>query len=54
LDERKDIHFIDSNGRLNKNTCGFYDTNVILKEGYIINGTTQNIGGMNIYERSYR
>ncbi len=53
LDARKDIHFIDSNGKQNRNTCGFYDTNVILKEGYLMNGMTQNIGGMNIYAYDY-
>ncbi len=53
LDARQDIFFMNENGRQNKNTCGFYDTRVALEAGYIIDGTTQNIGGMNIYASDY-
>ncbi len=53
LDARKDIMFIDSNGKQNRNTCGYYDTRVAIREGYKINGETQNIGGMNIYAYDY-
>lgn len=53
LDARQDVYFLDEVGNQNKNTCGFYDTRVVLKEGYHINGKTQNIGGMNIYAYDY-
>ena len=53
LDSREDILFIDSNGKQNRNTCGFYDTKVAINEGYKINGETQNICGMNIFAYDY-
>ena len=53
LDAREGISFIKKNGGKNLNTCGFYDTKVALKSGYRINGTTQCIGGMNIYAYDY-
>lgn len=53
LDARQNIFFIDSEGNLNKNTCGFYDTRVAIQEGYSLNGETQSIGNMNIYAYDY-
>lgn len=53
LDARKDIYFIDKNGKQNRNTCGFYDTSVAIREGYRLNGMTQSVGGMNIYAYDY-
>lgn len=53
LDARQDIFFIDDDGKPNKNTCGFYDTRVAIKEGYKLNGKTQTIGNMNIYAYDY-
>lgn len=53
LDARKNVYFIESNGRQNRNTCGFYDTRVAIREGYRVNGKTQYIGGMNIYAYDY-
>lgn len=53
LDARESIRFLDENGRENRNTCGFYDTQTALKAGYRINGKTQNIDGMNIYAYDY-
>jgi hypothetical protein len=53
LSMRKNIRFIDSKGNLNKNTCGFYDTQVILDEGYIMNGKTQYVNGINVYAYDY-
>ena len=53
LDAREDILFLDLEGKRNKNTCGFYDTRVAINEGYIVNGKTQTIGGMNIYAYDY-
>ncbi len=53
LDARKTIDFIDKDGQINKNTCGFYDTRVALDAGYVVDGTTQNICGMNIYAYDY-
>lgn len=53
LDAREDILFIDLNGNQNRNTCGYYDTQVAIREGYKINGKTQNICGMNIYAYDY-
>lgn len=53
LKAREDVLFLDAEGRTNSVTCGFYDTNVAIKYGYQINGTTQNIQGMNIYAFDY-
>jgi len=53
LNEREKILYIRKDGTQNQNTCGFYDTNVALQNGYIINGKTQNIMGMNIYAFDY-
>lgn len=53
LDARADILFIDSNGRENRNTCGFYDTPVAIAAGYRLNGETQCVNGMNIYAYDY-
>lgn len=53
LDERKKISFFNEDGSQNRNTCGFYDTRVALRNGYRINGKTQNVMGMNIYAFDY-
>ncbi len=53
LDSRQDISFYNSDGSLNKNTCGFYDTRVALEHGYKINGETQNVKGMNFFAYDY-
>lgn len=53
LDEREEVQFTNADGSFNKLTCGYYDTKVALKAGYVINGTTQNINGMNIYAFDY-
>lgn len=49
LDARESLSFMDKRGNQNRNTCGFYDTGVAIREGYRLNGTTQTVGGMNIY-----
>lgn len=49
LEGRENILFLDEKGKQNRNTCGFYDTQTALAAGYQINGTTQNVQGMNIY-----
>ncbi len=53
LDCRKNLSFLYEDGSQNRTTCGFYDTNVAIRNGYIINGKTQNIMGMNIYAFDY-
>lgn len=53
LRAREKAFFFDENGRQNTFTCGYYDTNVALENGYRINGKTQNVGGMNIYAFDY-
>ena len=53
LDGRKNILFYNTDGSHNRNTCGFYDTNIAIENGYQINGTTQNIMDMNIYAFDY-
>lgn len=53
LRAREDVLFLDADGRTNTVTCGYYDTNVAIKNGYQINGTTQSIQGMNIYAFDY-
>jgi len=53
LDARENVFFLDSTGKQNRNTCGFYDTKVAIDAGYRIDGTTQNVGGMNIYAYDY-
>jgi len=53
LKAREDVMFLDAEGRQNTFTCGYYDTNAAIKNGYCINGRTQNIRGMNIYASDY-
>lgn len=53
LTARENISFVDDSGRINRTTCGFYDTKTAVKNGYCINGMTQNIRGMNIYASDY-
>lgn len=53
LDYREKVPFFHKDGSQNRTTCGFYDTNVALKNGYEINGKTQNVMGMNIYAFDY-
>lgn len=53
LEERQNVFFVGKSGKTNRNTCGFYDTKVAVKEGYKLNGKTQTIGGMNIYAYDY-
>lgn len=53
LDSRENIQFLNDDGTLNKNTCGYYDTKTALEAGYRINGQTQCINGMNIYAYDY-
>lgn len=53
LKAREAVSFLDQNGRPNPITCGFYDTRTALKNGYRMDGTTQNIEGMNLYAYDY-
>lgn len=53
LEERKGIGFFHPDGSQNRTTCGFYDTNVAIRQGYRLDGTTQNVRGMNIYASDY-
>lgn len=53
LDSRQNVSFYNTDGSLNKNTCGFYDTKVAISHGYNINGETQCVDGMNIYAFDY-
>lgn len=53
IENRKQIRFINPDGSLNRNTCGYYDTQAVLKNGYKINGKNQKIFGMNIYASDY-
>lgn len=53
LAEREGIGFYHPDGSQNKTTCGFYDTNVAIRQGYRLDGTTQNVRGMNIYASDY-
>lgn len=53
LKSREDVSFLNADGRTNTTTCGYYDTNVAIKNGYQINGKTQHIQGMNIYAFDY-
>ena len=55
LDHRKDIRFVDEDGRLNLMTCGYYETALLEKHGLKINGETQRIedGAMTVYASEF-
>ncbi|MDE6621813.1 MAG: hypothetical protein K2K74_15265 [Lachnospiraceae bacterium] len=53
LDDRENVSFLCEDGSQNRTTCGFYDTSTALRNGYVMNGKTQNIMGMNIYAFDY-
>lgn len=48
LDARKDEHYIDKDGRINKNTCGYTDTKTAIHYGYQLNGLAQKVENMMI------
>ncbi len=52
LEGRRDILF-EVGGKLNKTTCGYYDTLPFLKEGFCLDGTNQQIAGVNLYASEY-
>lgn len=53
LREREKIEFLEADGSLNLNTCGYYDTRVMLRNGYRVTGKIQTVLGMNIYPYDY-
>ncbi len=53
LENRENICYLDKDGKQNMTTCGFYDTEAAIKNGYQLNGMTQNVQGMNIYAYDY-
>ncbi len=53
LERRESLSFLNEDGSQNRTTCGYYDTNVALKNGYKMDGKTQNVMGMNIYAFDY-
>lgn len=53
LQEREKIPFLNEDGSYNMNTCGYYDTQLMMQKGYLINGTNQTIMDMNIYTYDY-
>lgn len=53
LDARENVEFVNQDGSLNKNTCGYYDTATLIKYGYTLSGTIQSVLGLNIYPYEY-
>jgi len=53
LEGRKNVEFLNDDGSFNRTTCGYYDTKVALQNGYVVNGKTQCVKGMNIYAYDY-
>lgn len=53
LKEREEVQFINKDGTLNKMASGYYDTIPFINKGFLLNGKTQNICGMNIYGYDY-
>ncbi|WP_029232392.1 glycosyltransferase family 32 protein [Butyrivibrio sp. VCB2006] len=53
LTNREDLVFVDADGKLNKRTCGFYDTKALIAHGYKLNGQIQKILGMNVYTSDF-
>ncbi len=46
------MFFIDEDGKHNRNTCGFYDTRVVIDMGKI-DGTMQYVRDINIFASDY-
>lgn len=53
LEFRETIPFINANGTLNRNTCGYYDTSFAMNNGYHITGKNQTVLDMTIYTSDY-
>ena len=53
LDNRKEVLFVNEDGTMNKRTCGYYDTNALIANGYKLDGSTQKILGMNVYTSDF-
>lgn len=50
---RDTLTFVNEDGSLNRNTCGYYDTYFAVNNGYIINGKNQTIEDITIYASDY-
>lgn len=53
MENRERLTFLKKDGSYNKLTCGFYDTQVILKHGYRISGKSQKVKEINIYASEF-
>lgn len=53
LEKYKNIHFIDSSGKLNLTTCVEYTTNSLIKHGLIKENKFQKVAGVKIYPIKY-
>lgn len=53
LNYRKNIHFKYSDGSLNPDTCGIYETAPFLEEGMRADNTVQRINGMTIFSSDF-
>lgn len=53
LDFRENIDFIMLNGSMNQDTCGYYESVPLMKEGLRLDGTMQNIKGLTVLPSEY-
>lgn len=53
INARENLKFYDEYGLKNQNTCGYYDTQVLLNNGYIMNCTNQSVLGINVYTSDF-
>lgn len=53
IQNREHLLYKNADGTFNRNTCGYYDTQVTLQHGYKLNGRSQKVMNMNIYSSDY-
>ena len=53
LDFREKIDFMMRDGSMNQDTCGYYESVPLMKEGLRLDGTMQNIKGLTVLPSEY-
>ena len=53
LDFRESIDFMMPDGRMNQDSCGYYESVPLMKEGLRLDGTMQNIKGLTVLPSEY-
>jgi len=53
IENREGLHYVYPDGSVNMATCGYYDTMVLIKNGYKMTGEVQKVGDMTVYPKEF-